>query len=306
MILKLLHSNDLNLLKSNVNANLNEYNSTFPSNNWILDFFEKNGSKSPFFDSGIEIEDIKLIMSNDPIHDFENARIIHKALHGKLKLAQAWDERLWAALTHTIFFDYVKARWGKGKNPLSASTITDRWFKGPLLRNAIARLYLLADITYDENLTDPYEYTKYLMSKQENISQVEGSDLCKNRDILRALLKASATSKSKVTDTVFRLAMQTLNQKGGITVLDTLDHDSLFKICSDAISKANNEPRPQNGNILTVVNLKTGVQSNFSIKNGKPFANGTLYQSKPSNLGRLTVGKKFSVKNADYEILNIE
>ena len=46
----------------------------------------------------------------------------------------------------------------KGTN----GTVTDRYFAARgLFRNGISRLYWIAEVTYDSDLDDPYEYTKY-------------------------------------------------------------------------------------------------------------------------------------------------
>ena len=142
-----------------------------------------------------EFNDFDLVISDKPEKDdIENMKIIYDNLKG-LTDSQASDERLWAGLSHTKFWNYMKKRWPLPNDP-------EKWEKHILqhyffahgarstVLNGLARLWWYARLTYDEtNIDNPYELTEY-MAKDINgkAYMLFGSNFSRNREIQRIFL----------------------------------------------------------------------------------------------------------------------
>lgn len=142
-----------------------------------------------------EFNDFNLIISDKPEKDdIENMKIIYDNLKD-LTDSQASDERLWAGLSHTIFWNYMQKRWPLPNEP-------EKWEKHVLqhyffahgarstVLNGLARLWWYARLTYDEtNIENPYELTEY-MAKDINgkAYMLFGSNFSRNREIQRIFL----------------------------------------------------------------------------------------------------------------------
>ena len=104
MKLKFLHENTLEELRENIENNLESYKSN--SNEWIFEFFQNN---NPFLEFKKEIPEFKLNMSYEKPSesDIENVKIMYTSLKD-LTNVEAANERLWAGMAHSDFWDYMK------------------------------------------------------------------------------------------------------------------------------------------------------------------------------------------------------
>lgn len=142
-----------------------------------------------------EFEDFDLIISESPEKDdVENMKIIYDHLKD-ITDSQASDERLWAGLTHTKFWNYMQKRWPLPNNK-------DKWEKHILqhyffahgarstVLNGLARLWWYARLTYDENNTNnPYELTEYIAKDINGKGyMLFGSNFSRNRELQRLFL----------------------------------------------------------------------------------------------------------------------
>lgn len=94
----------------------------------------------------------------DSDHEYEDAIILFEALKD-LPEVMAADQIFWISLSHSIFFPYVKKRWGKN---ITVKSVLNHWFfnKG-MVRHALAGLWWTVRLTVDYNNTkDPYRLTK--------------------------------------------------------------------------------------------------------------------------------------------------
>ena len=117
-----------------------------------------------------------------PGQDAWNAIQLHRWMP-EMTAVQAVDPRVWAYLTHSLYFQYSKKRWGieGGKDP--AKHIKNRWFlrggRQGLLSNSIARLWWAAELTFApwvrdrvyfaplvDKYSDDYIFTRRLFSHQ--------------------------------------------------------------------------------------------------------------------------------------------
>lgn len=106
----------------------------------------------------IEIdEDICGRMFCDSEHEYEDAIVLFESLKG-LPEVMAADQTFWISLSHSIFFPYIKKRWGK---KITSSSVLSHWFfNNGMVRHALAGLWWTVRLTVDYNAGDPYRLTK--------------------------------------------------------------------------------------------------------------------------------------------------
>jgi len=148
------------------------------------------------------------------VTDAENAIRLYQYL-GEMTRTQASDSRLWAALSHTTFWEYTQKRWPvpkeaqhdqRGGNPVTF--ILQHWFvegggKAALARHAISRLWWAAHLTKapwekDRDLAifeqaDKWRFTRLMLRYQQIYVDVMerdfGSDLRLRSCFLAAIEK---------------------------------------------------------------------------------------------------------------------
>lgn len=102
--------------------------------------------------------------------DAENAILVHGWMKG-LSRAEANDPRLWVTLTHREFFEYVRKRWSITRETSANSILSRFFFSGSGIqartRNAISRLWWLAELTHEPGVEDPYGLLKLTMRLQD-------------------------------------------------------------------------------------------------------------------------------------------
>ena len=138
----------LDILKDNIDLVYNKY-FTEKDNKWIWTIC----GGDPF----IEYKEVRYFQLSDLDSDmsigeveFNNCKILYKNLLF-LNESQASDERLWAGLCHSVFYDYVSKRWDyhskQPKNQKEAvSNIKSRFFfsggtRAGLYRNTLAKCW---------------------------------------------------------------------------------------------------------------------------------------------------------------------
>ena len=110
-------------------------------------------------------------------------------------------------------------------------------------------LYWIAELTFDESLEDPYEYTRFLMKYQDLINQVEGRSLCRNKTVLRACLKA-LKGAGELTERQKRLFFEGMCKMGGVRVLDALPGDVLDGLCKETLDRVLEIKQASNGRCI--------------------------------------------------------
>ncbi|CUN08115.1 Uncharacterised protein [Dorea longicatena] len=211
----------LDILKSNLDMVYNMY-FTEKDNKWLW----KVCGGDPFGEFK-EIQDFQLApidsdMSKGEV-EFANCKIIYQHL-SFLTESQACDERLWAGLCHSVYYDYLRKRWDYDtKSPKTqkeaVSNIKSRFFfsggtRAGLFRNSIAKCWWVGRNTYDpSNVANPV--------------------------ILNGIVKAFKNFKEENTQLSLkehiRPTLQFLNAVGGGVVLDCLDEDEIADMLIDNI-----------------------------------------------------------------------
>lgn len=235
----------LERLKTNIESNLTFYQQNEP---WLDTYFINSDWYLP---SSITIDNkIKLIEPKGATEhfDYENTKIIFTAFKN-LGISQATDERLWTYLSHVTFWKYMRLRWPVesylGKINTNGN-IRERYFFMPnrdraLIRNGIARLWWYGYVSYDESRDDPFELTKILLSKLDIAQSLLERSFSRNRSITKTILSVLA-ERERIDRPFndrekFRKLMMSINQLGGVTILDSLNNNDIEEIVLGKIEK---------------------------------------------------------------------
>jgi hypothetical protein len=241
--LRYLSDRALSWLKANASALAPRYREDSP---WADGYLAEAIAGSWSMETDVDVGRLPSLASHggSAAEDLQNARSLYVALQG-LTPAQAADERLWAYMTHVLFWGYMRSRW-----PVDAAAehrIRERYFVDPpgprgLVRNGISRLWWYAHVTYDERRDDPFELTAVLLHTEDVAQQLMERSISNSPRILKAVLSAlkDACSAGKHTYErhMVRAAAQHLIRQGGVTVLDALDEPDLAEMVNEAIDLA--------------------------------------------------------------------
>lgn len=225
-----LTENALEALRANFHNNLKNYKKE--NNEWIYDYFRP---EEPFIEFKTEFDDFELITSevDEESADVQNVVSLYSAMRS-LTDTQATDERLWAGMCHSDFWDFLHHRWRMGENTtISESAIKSRFFfaqnkKRSLVTNTLSKLWWIGRLTYDEQRSDPFELTKYLSSDFATKSLVIfSSNYMANRDVAIGLLSALMDLEKEgfvlighTKRDIYYEATKYLNVLGGTYILD--------------------------------------------------------------------------------------
>lgn len=233
----------LDYFKTNINSNVSKY--TECGCEWV----EKE-YKDPFIEYKIDVPDFQLYVDvNNPNKmDLENSKLIYYHLR-EISDSQATDERLWAGLSHSTFYNYVQKRWSGNRevnNMKKASYITTRYFFGqhsPKFRNTLCKLWWIGRLTYDEdNAENPFHLTDVLGNNDmaTRVNDLFTSNFSRNIKVVKAFLETVDEfdkSGKIVNKDIFRSAVQYVNVLGGIYLLDYFDLETLKDMISKQITK---------------------------------------------------------------------
>lgn len=194
----------------------------------ITDYYEKSntnwikkitGLNHNYGLSNISYTPFKLTDNN-----FENIKTIYSNL--KLTDREATDERLWAALTHNMFYDYMHKNYPLPKEKRADFILKNYFLKGnnAYLVNGISRLWWFGRLTYDGT----YELTEYISNDLDFYSSLFENSFMWNKRLLRILLytiKDHNLSKKEISNLIKRIDMQS-----GKILLDYLSDDEFKEL----------------------------------------------------------------------------
>lgn len=227
MRIKILSNSALQALKENVKADLYLYEDDSP--NALL---EEVGEEA-LIDTGLEIPDFRLIVSEDSKQDFYNVKKVYGAMRNVLSPSMASDERLWAGMAfEENCWNYINARWKR--DGWTKDSVKDHFFfnhssRRSLTRNALSRLWWIGYLTYDEkNQEDPWHYTRFICGNQRYIVDVLERNMSNNLLLIKACVNAcesyiSEAPGHKLDSKDMRDIQKYLSILGGVYVIDTLD-----------------------------------------------------------------------------------
>lgn len=226
-----LNENALVALKSNLKGNLRHY--ADDTNEWIYEYFD---SENPFIEYKQEFSDFELTVNDNEFlgnNDIQNTITLYSAMKS-LTDTQATDERLWAGMCHSDFWNYMKERWPiNNYRSIKETNIKNRYYLGnkykrSLIKNSLAKLWWLGRLTYDEKRDDPFELTKYFETDYSTKALILFSNnYLANKNIMIGLLSAlkyldsiGFSIKGKQKRDVYYSATKYLNVLGGTYILD--------------------------------------------------------------------------------------
>ena len=192
--------------------------------------------------------------------DSNNAKLLHTWIHSAqpfIPRSVLGDGRLWAALCHTVYRDYMIERWvnadldpeeeiSDGNNPKGYGTITSRFFvsgegQRGIVRNGLARLYWAAELSIVNN---DYKLLDTMFYKQD----IHASIIERSMSLDTELTKGILTRFENIKNTEYpklkkkiQLATKLINGAGGTRTLETVknnDLDSCFKQSFDTTANS--------------------------------------------------------------------
>lgn len=127
---------------------------------WIK---EKIGKEAFIEVAELEFDDCPLLITEDSpaANDADNVKLFYLNFK-EINDSFASDERLWAGLAHTVYYEYMLKRWPKGFEPTS---IKNHFFfaGGPrsYMMNTLSRLWWYGKMTYREGTEEPWKIFDY-------------------------------------------------------------------------------------------------------------------------------------------------
>ena len=229
MKIKYIAEDDLNAIKGNISNIVKnvlvEQNETLENTLGIHELIKE---------TAIEIEEFKLDMSQpagkESLTDIENIKRVYNHMKG-LSDSVASDERIWAAYTLNVFWDYMKYRWKVN----SISVFESRFLFGDshqrsLFRNGIARLWWIGRVSYDEQRTNPYELTELLCKDQDYIESICGRNVFNNPKIGLTALRTLYDANQKgyvINRDIIRDVAKYVNLLAGTYVIDMFNEEEI-------------------------------------------------------------------------------
>ncbi|MCD7809789.1 MAG: DUF6339 family protein [Erysipelotrichaceae bacterium] len=222
----------LDYFRENISHNINNYK--LPTNDWIFDQFS-----DPFIKYK-DIDDFKLCVDIEHPNkmDLENSKRIYSNLID-ISDSVAMDERLWAGLTHSVFYNYVQDRWSspkEEKHMKKESYILTRYFFGnnsPKFRNTLCKLWWIGKLTYDDtNIQNPFHLTDVLGHRDmaTRVNDLFTSNFSRNINVVKAFLETVDKYDklgNKINADIYRSTVQYINILGGMCLIDYFTIDEL-------------------------------------------------------------------------------
>lgn len=179
--------------------------------------------------------------------DMDNCTRMYDALRENLTAAEAGSEALWAGISNSNFYSYMRKRWKYDKSreysQKDADDITARFFFArrdkALFRHTLAKCWWVPHLLYDKETTgDPYWRLRALGPQQFSTKVTDifvNYGYSRNRTVLDGIVRGiqrCRTMDIPVDDAmhVLRPALQYLNAVGGAFLLDALSADDIASI----------------------------------------------------------------------------
>jgi len=245
MKLYFMKQSALDFIKANIKTlYINYYREK--TNQWIYDLFDYDP-----FDVFKEVPDFELarISEKKGETELENSRILYSHLIN-VSESQAADERLWAGLCNSTFYEYVRNRWDYDKLSLTndkkdSEPITSRFFfKGGIVsgkfRNTLAKCWWVGHAVYQAREQEKFELL-YKLGPDDFSSKVNdlfySYTFASNIKIVTGIINAWKEITDKYgklpTRSYLRRAIQYLNALGGGVLLDVYNENEIKKIMTD-------------------------------------------------------------------------
>lgn len=191
---------------------------------------EKLGKEAFIEVPELEFDDCDLLITEDApsANDGENIKLFYLNFKD-INDSFASDERLWAGLTHTVYYDYMLKRWPKGTDP--ANIINHFFFAGgprSYMMNTLSRLWWYGRKTYREGEENPWRIFDYFIHDINGFGfTLFGSNWSNSEHSLdlffNAIFEYTQENNRKVDRQLFNDARVYTTCLCGIYVLDACD-----------------------------------------------------------------------------------
>lgn len=173
----------------------------------------------------------------------QNAIALYEALGAMPRVAAA-DERLWTYLALGPCRQYMESRWPLEATRSWKGRAQARWLiksptYGTLIRHGIARLWWLAELTYDPDLRnplsadkdDPWAYLRVALGNEDRIIAIFDRDTALNSSVRFALLEYCQRHNASESD--LRALMKEVTLAAGYQDLSAVDQTQLVPLIED-------------------------------------------------------------------------
>ena len=240
MYLKYFSDNELTDLKYQFGKNIDYYKAD--DNSFFLERFEKNGQ---LYEFDKKFPDFQLNCNNlnPKLTDCDNIKIMYDNLK-ELTPSEATQEKLWSALSHTVFWKYIKYRKASNFTDNQTQIIKNNYFfnrgiKRSLFIHPLSRLWWAGYYTYDEkNTSSPFHFTDFLFKNSESFASaiilISSNNFISNKKIALGILTGiehavqEGIQVDKNQDR-YRLVypFKYLNKIGSVYLLDCLSREEI-------------------------------------------------------------------------------
>lgn len=230
MKLKIMTTEAISYIKKNIESLVDYYKSASRPEKWLK---EKMG-KDPFVTvDALEFDDFELEISSDKpsADDCFNAKLLYSKMN-TLNDSFASDERLWAGLSHTVFYDYLIKRW---PGYYSSTDILNHYFFNQgkprcYFVNTLSRLWWLGRKTYSDYFEDNWKIMNYISHDINGYAfTLFGSNWSNSVRTLtlfmKAVFKYEEDTNKKVYRELFNDALKYTNCFGSIYIIDACDDE---------------------------------------------------------------------------------
>lgn len=317
------------ILKNSISEDIGLYNELTPDS--LCENLSLVDSK-PLVDTGIDCPNFSLKISDSHKDDFENVKKMYGTLKDIISPTMASDERLWVGLAmNKRFWKYINTRWRK--KGWTESTIKQHFFFGngnrrSLTRNALARLWWIGYLTYDEEEADCWHYTEFACKYQRFIVDVLERNTGNSKKLIKSCIRACERFTEDYPDVDIETELMRDIQKymsiiGGSYLIDMLDSEELSsriynKILDITVPKQiadesghNYDRDSDTRKDPIILNKVVKANSIITVKDSsnKSYKLNLLKQkirTKPKNIEGLKIGNSFQIGNMKVVIIDID
>lgn len=227
MKIKIMTTEAVNYIKTNLDQITLYYASAADPQIWLK---EKLGKDAFVEVSELEFDDCNLLISEDipAANDADNVKLFYTNFK-EINDSFASDERLWAGLAHTIYYDYMLKRWPGKTDPQS---IKNHFFfasgQRSYMLNTLSRLWWYGRKTYREGTEEPWKIFDYFSHDINGFGFTLFGSNWSNSDhstdlFFKAIFEYTEENQRKVDRQLFNDARVYTTCLCGIYVLDACD-----------------------------------------------------------------------------------
>ena len=247
MKIKIMTSKAIAYVKNNIGELKLHYLNRDNPQIWLKEALKEEAFVDTDLFAGLEDFGLELEKSKPASTDVENIKKIYSNFI-ELNDSFASDERLWAGLSHTVFYDYVLDRFPlTGKN-VENDILNHFFFRIPKPRcymvNTLSRLWWIGRLTYCAERENKFELLDYISHDINGYAfTLYGSNWSNNKDTLNSFFNAIFAFEKDhgiiVKRELFNDAIKYVQCLTGKMILDACDSDYVFSKVYDYLVKRN-------------------------------------------------------------------